>query len=53
VAARSKELDCGRRLAGNTGSNPVGGMVVCCQVDASASGMPLVQRGPAVCGVSE
>jgi hypothetical protein len=27
--------------------------VVCCQVEVSAKGLPLVQRSPTECGVSE
>jgi hypothetical protein len=45
VTARSKELVCGRSLAGTAGSNPVGGhgflslvSVVCRQVEISATG---------------
>ena len=46
AAERSKTFFCGRSLAGIAVSNPVGGMdvclsvvsVVCCQVEASASG---------------
>ena len=47
---------CGLSLAGNSGSNPAGGMNVClaccCQVDVSASDWSLVQRSPTECGVS-
>jgi hypothetical protein len=59
VAARSKAWVCGRSFAGNAGSNPAGVMgvcvviVVCCQVEVSASGRSLVQRTPTDCGVSE
>ena len=54
-----KVWDCGRSLAENVGSNPARGMdvcllsVVCCQVEVSALGWPLVQRSPTECGVSK
>jgi hypothetical protein len=35
VDALSKAWFCGRSLAGVVGSNPAGGMDVCCQVDRS------------------
>ena len=35
MAALSKAWLCGRSLAGVVGSNPAGGMDVCCQVDRS------------------
>jgi len=59
VAARSKAWVCGLALAGIVGSNPAGGMdicmlfVLCCQVEVSASGWPLVQTSPNECGVSK
>jgi len=53
VAARSNAWFCGRWLAGIVGLNPAGDMVVCCQVKVSASGIPLVQRSPTKCDVSE
>ena len=44
MAARTKELVCGRSLAEIAGSNPTGGMgvlsvvsVVCCQVEVSVT----------------
>jgi hypothetical protein len=44
---------CGRSLAGIAGSNPTGGhgclylvIVVCCQVEVSATGRSLAQRSP-------
>jgi len=40
VAARFKAWVCGRSLAGIAGSNPAGGMVVCCQVQISAITSP-------------
>jgi len=51
VAARSKAWVYGRSLAGIVGSNPAGAWmsvlsVVCCQVEVSATGWSLVQRGP-------
>jgi hypothetical protein len=53
VVARSKTPVCGRSLGGIVGSNPTGrhGLlslvsVVCCQVEASATGRSLVQRSP-------
>ena len=54
MAARSKVWVCGRSLAGITGSNPAGGLyvctnVVCCQIEASATGPSLVQRSPTEC----
>ena len=49
VAERSKARVCDRSLAGIAGSNPAGGhghltlaSVVCCEVEVSASGRPLV-----------
>jgi len=53
VAAPFKAWVCGRSLAGIAGSNPVGGMVVCCQVQISATGRSLVQRIPTECCVSD
>jgi hypothetical protein len=53
VAARSKAWVCGRLLAGIAGSNPIDGhgylsivIVVCCQVEVSATGRSLIQRSP-------
>jgi hypothetical protein len=43
----------GCSLVGSGGSNPAEGMVVCCQVQVSASGRFLVQRSSTECGVSE
>jgi hypothetical protein len=37
VDARSKAWVCDRSLAGIVGSNPAGGMVVCCQAEVSAT----------------
>ena len=53
LQARSKAWVCGRSLAGNAGSNPAGlwMSVVCCQVEAYASGRSLVRRSPTECGV--
>jgi hypothetical protein len=60
VAARSKAWVFGRSLTGIVGSNPAGGhgclslvIVVCCQVEVSATGWFLVQRSPTECGVSK
>jgi hypothetical protein len=57
AAARSKAWVCGRSLAGIVGSNPAGGMDVCCECcvlsEVSASGWSLVQRSPSECGVYE
>jgi hypothetical protein len=53
VAARFKAWVCGRSLAGIAGSNPAGGMVVCCQVQISATGRSLFQRSPTDCCVSD
>jgi hypothetical protein len=53
---RSKAWICGRLSADIARSNPVGGMaviVVCCQVEVSATSRPLIQRSPTDCGVSE
>jgi len=49
VAARQKAWFCGLFLAGTVGSNSAGGIDVsceclCCQVEVSARGQPLVQR---------
>jgi len=59
MVARSKAWVPGRSLGGIAGSNPARGMdvlspvdVVCCQVEASASGRSLVQMTPTECGVS-
>jgi hypothetical protein len=50
---------CGLSLAGIAGSNSAGdmdvgllGVLCCCQVEVSAMGPSLVQRGPTECGVS-
>jgi hypothetical protein len=60
VAVRSKASVYGRSFSGIAGSNPAGGdeelsvlIVVCCQIEVSASGLSLVQRGPTECSVSE
>jgi hypothetical protein len=60
VTAPSKASVCGRSLAGNVGSKPSeehGCLsvvdVVCCQVEVSATGRSLVQKGPTECDVSE
>ena len=59
VAEPSKAWVYGRSLVGTAGSNPAEGMavsaviVLCCQVEVSASGWSLVQRSPTECGVSE
>ena len=56
VAARSKAWVYGRSPAEIVGSNPTGGMgvccvfCVCCQVEVSAMGCLLVQRSPTNCG---
>jgi hypothetical protein len=59
VAARPKLWVCGHSLSGVAGSKPIGGhgclsslSVVCCQVQASASGRSLVQVSPAKFNVS-
>jgi hypothetical protein len=57
VAARSKAWVCGRSLAGITGSSLTGSMdvclslviVVCCQVEVSATGRSTVQRSATQC----
>jgi uncharacterized membrane protein YccC len=56
VAARSKAWVCGSSLAGVVGSNLTDGYgclslvsVVCCQVEVSATGRSLVQRGSTEC----
>jgi hypothetical protein len=59
VATWSREQVLGRLIAGITGSNPAEGMDVCVlclymlrfpvQVEASATGLSLVQRSPTVC----
>ena len=56
-ATQSKAWDCGRSLAGTTGSNPVGGIDVClsfvsvvgCQVEFSTTGRSPVQRSLTEC----
>ena len=58
LAARSKTWVCGRSLAGIAGSNPAGGMDVCCECCVLSSrgpcvGLVTVQRSPTDCGVSE
>jgi len=57
VAARSEAWVCGRFVAGIAGSNLAGawmslGSVLCCQVEASATGRSLVQRSLTECSVS-
>ena len=58
VAERSKAWVCSRLPTGIAGSNPAGGMDVCCkccvffQVEVSATGRSLVQRSPTDCGAS-
>ena len=59
VATRSKAWVCGRSLPGIVGSNPAGvvevwlvWMLLCCQVEVSASGWSLIQRHPTDCGAS-
>jgi len=46
VAARSKAWVCGRSLAAIAGSNPVGGLDVCCHVMGFTTGRSLFQRSP-------
>ena len=59
VAAPSKVWACGLSLARIGASNPAGGtevsrvIVVCLQVEVSATGSSLVCRSPTDCGVSE
>ena len=60
VAAPSKAWVCGRSLAGNVGSNPIGSRdicfffsVLCSQVEVSATGRSLVQRSSTECRVSK
>ena len=60
MAARSKAWVWASSLAVIVGLNPAGGrgclsvvIVVCCQVEVSASGWSPVQRSPTDCGVSE
>ena len=60
VAVRSKAWVCVRWLAGIAGSNPARGhgclslvIVVCCQVEVSATWRSLVQMSTTDCGVSE
>jgi hypothetical protein len=60
VAAQCKAWVCGHSLAGIAGSNFAGGTdvclllsVVCCLVEVSAMGRPLVRRSPTQRGVSE
>ena len=43
---RSKACVVGRSLAGIAGSNPAGGMDVCCQTQVSATGRSFIQRNP-------
>jgi len=59
VATRSKAWVCGGSLDKIVGSNPAGShgcmsvvSVVCCQVEVSATGRSLVQRGPTECGAN-
>ena len=54
----SKAWSCDRSHAGNSASNPEGGMdglmsVVCCHVEVSARADHSFRRGPTECGVSE
>ena len=51
VAARSKAWVCGRSLARIAGSNPVGGLDVCCHVKGFMTGRSLFQRSPNECDV--
>jgi hypothetical protein len=57
VSARSKMWVCGRSLVGIAGSDPAGGMDICCECcvlsgrEVSATGRSLVQRSPTYCGV--
>ena len=44
VAARSKARVCGRSLAGIAGSNPTGGMDVCCVLSGSGLCYELITR---------
>jgi hypothetical protein len=60
VATLSKAWVCDRSLDGNVGSKPEGShgflslvSVVFCQVEVSATGRSLVQRGPTECCASE
>jgi len=53
VAARTKACVCSRSLAGIVGSNPAGGMDVCCKVEVSATSRSLVQRIPTERAASE
>jgi hypothetical protein len=60
VPAPSEAWVRGRSLAGIAGSDPEGARisvslvsVVCCQIEASATGLSLVQRSLTECGVSE
>jgi len=51
VQYRHKAWVCGRTVAGTTGSNPAEGhkcllLVLCCQVEVSATSRSLVQRSP-------
>ena len=50
MAARSKDWFCGYSRAGIVGSNPFGGMDVCCKVEVSALGCSLARRSPTDCG---
>ena len=59
MATRSKAWVCGSLLAGIAGFESRRGhgglsvvIIVCCQVEASASGSSLGQRSPTDCGVS-
>ena len=59
VAVRSKMWVCGRSPAEIVGSNPIGRhgdlsfvIIVCCQVEVSATDLSLVQRSPTDCGAS-
>ena len=54
---RSKACVCGRSLAGAAGSNPAGGIDVCCKCcvtsESSATGRSYVQSSLIKCGVFE
>ena len=55
LAARSKALVYGRSPVEIVGSNPIGGIDVCCEcfrVEVSATSWSLVQRSPTDCGAS-
>jgi hypothetical protein len=56
VAARSKAWVCGRSPSEIVGSNPVGGMDVCCECwvlsEVPATSRSLVQRSSTDCGAA-